>query len=107
VSSQPPRFVPTLTEVVHPATAPAGAAQAASPMAIDRGRVEDELVQRVLQRIDLTMERRLHEALGQLILEHTERIGPHLRDEIESVVRQSVRHAFAQELGNEENAPEV
>jgi hypothetical protein len=101
VSSQPPRFVPTLTEVVQPATAPVSAAEPPSVATLDSVGIEDQLVQRVLQRVDLTLERRLREALGQLILEHTERLAPQLREEIESVVRQSVNHAFAEELEND------
>jgi hypothetical protein len=107
MSSQPPRFVPTLTEVVRPATAPVPATETPLMAAVDSAAIEDQLVQRVLQRVDLILERRLREALGQLILEHTERLAPQLREEIESVVRQSVNHAFAQELENEKKPPGV
>jgi hypothetical protein len=107
MSSQPPRFVPTLTEVVQPAIAPVSAAETPSVAAPDSAGMEEQLVQRVLQRVDLTLERRLREALGQLILEHTERLAPQLREEIEAVVRQSVSHAFAQELENDKKSPEV
>ncbi len=55
------------------------------------------MVQRVLQRIDLVLERRLREAVGELILAHTQTLAPRLREEIELVVRQSVSQAFAQE----------
>jgi hypothetical protein len=55
------------------------------------------MVQRVLQRVDLILERRLRESVGQLILEHTQSLAPRLREEIERVVRQSVRQAFEQE----------
>jgi hypothetical protein len=107
VSSQPPRFVPTLTEVVFPSSVPLPASETGSVAATDNTRAEDEMVQRVLQRVDLMLERRMREALGQLILEQTERLGPHLRDEIESVIRESVRQAFAQELGVERNSSGV
>lgn len=107
MSSQPPRFVPTLTEVVQPATAPVLAADTPPAGAVDSAGIENQLVQRVLQRVDLILERRLREALGQLILEHTEQLAPQLREEIESVVRQSVSHAFAQELDNDKKPPEV
>jgi hypothetical protein len=107
MSSQPPRFVPTLTEVVEPAIVPISAAETPPAAAPDSAGMEEQLVQRVLQRIDLTLERRLREALGQLILEHTERLALQLREEIEAVVRQSVSHAFAQELENDKKSSGV
>jgi hypothetical protein len=107
MSSQPPRFVPTLTEVVQPATAPVSAGETPPVAALDSAGIEEQLIQRVLQRLDLILERRLREALGQLILEHTERLAPQLKEEIESVVRQSVSHAFAQELENDKKPPGV
>lgn len=94
----PPRFVPTLTEVFHPAPSPSAAtAKAPIRMALS-AELQDQMVQRVLQRVDLLLERRLREAVGQLILEHTETLAPRLREEIEQVVRQSVSLAFEQEM---------
>jgi hypothetical protein len=90
----PPRFVPTLTEVFQPAPA---ALQTLAPGTLSPEQ-QEQMIMRVLQRIDMTLERRLHEAVGQLIQEHTEALVPHLRDEIERVVRQSVNHAFDQEV---------
>lgn len=99
-SSVPPRFVPTLTEVVRPtappATAPGKAAAKAAP-STDASGLEDQMVQRVMQRVDLILERRLREVVGQLILEHTQTLAPRLREEIEMVVRESVKQAFEQE----------
>jgi hypothetical protein len=91
VPRTPPRFVPTLTEVVHqPAAPPAGWA--------DAGALQEQVVHRVMQRIDLSLERRLREAVALLVLEQTQALGPRLRDEIESAVRQSVSEAVAEEL---------
>jgi hypothetical protein len=96
-ASVPPRFVPTLTEVFQPAPPPVlTPGEAAMPMTLSPGQ-QDEMVKRVLQRIDMTLERRLREAVGQLILEHTETLAPRLREEIERVVRQSVNQAFEHE----------
>lgn len=97
-STKPPRFVPTLTEVVLPTPAPAASAGAmpATPVGHSAD-LEDQMVQRVLRRVDLILERRLREAVGQLILEHTQTLAPRLREEIEQVVRQSVSQAFEQE----------
>ena len=55
----PPRFVPTLTEVVQSGPVPL----AASP-----GLSADQLAQRVLQRVDLALDRRLREAIATLLL---------------------------------------
>lgn len=105
----PPRFVPTLTEVVRPVAAPmppsgqagATAAPAASPAPLAApaasSDLQEQMVQRVLQRVDLVLERRLREVVGQLILEHTQSLAPRLREEIEDVVRQSVSQVFEQE----------
>jgi len=99
-SSVPPRFVPTLTEVVRPAapptTAPGRPVAKATPWS-DISGPEDQMVQRVMQRVDLILERRLREVVGQLILEHTQTLAPRLREEIEMVVRESVSQAFEQE----------
>jgi hypothetical protein len=86
----PPRYVPTLTEVVKSTTGP----QAAFPAALS----QEQLIARVMQRVDLTLERRLREAIASTVLEQTRSITPLLRDEIESVVRETVSQAFADEL---------
>ncbi|MDP1935636.1 MAG: hypothetical protein Q8K91_00355 [Hylemonella sp.] len=97
MSSPPPRFVPTLTEVVEASPAVPNLSLAPSVADVDRAAMEDQLVERVLRRVDLILERRLRETVGQLILEHTDTLAPQLRQEIERVVRQSVSQAFAQE----------
>ena len=96
----PPRFVPTLTDVVQPAMSHEAPRQDGSttPSAASLERFEDQLVHRVMQRVDLVLEGRLREAVGQLILTHTQALGPRLREEIELVVRESVSQAVAQEL---------
>ncbi len=88
----PPRFVPTLTEVVNPGhsgTAPA----AAAPWS------QEQLIHRIMQRIDLSLDRRLRETIATIVLEQTRTLGPQLRDEIELVVRQTVSQALSEELG--------
>jgi len=85
----PPRYVPTLTEVVktsaEPRPAPADTSQ-------------EQVVRRVMQRIDLTLERKLREAIAATVIEQTRSIAPMLRDQIELVVRETVAQAFAEEL---------
>jgi hypothetical protein len=93
----PPRFVPTLTDVVrqveHFAPVQPYANAQHNPL-----QLEDQIVHRVMQRVDLVLERRLREAVAQVILSHTQTLGPRLREEIELVVRESVSQAVAQEL---------
>ncbi len=88
----PPRYVPTLTEVVQPAAMPEDGA------AVSLEQLQEQVIHRVMQRVDLSLERRLREAIASLVLEHTRNLGPLLREEIELVVRQSVTEAVAQEL---------
>ncbi len=63
------------------------------------------MMQRIMQRVDLVLERRLRETVGQLILEHTQTLAPRLREEIELVVRESVSQAFAQEASQAQSPP--
>ena len=88
----PPRFVPTLTEVVR-----SGVSSASSKSQV--GLTQDQLVARVMQRVDLTLERKLREAIAATVLEQTRALGPILREEIELVVRDAVSQAFADEIG--------
>jgi uncharacterized protein (DUF4415 family) len=92
-SRVPPRFVPTLTEVVRPG---AGGAEPTPPAPAVS---QEQIVQRVMQRVDASLERRLREALAAAIVEHTRTLGPIVQDEIEAVVRQAVADAFEDEFG--------
>ena len=92
----PPRFVPTLTDVVH--ALDQYSAQPSEQVQHNPVQLEDQIVHRVMQRVDLVLERRLREAVAQVILSHTQTLGPRLREEIELVVRESVSQAVAQEL---------
>jgi hypothetical protein len=87
----PPRFVPTLTEVVQSAAAPAVAAGLPALNA-------EQLAQRVLQRLDLTLDRRVREAIASVVLEQTSALAPILRERLDAVVRQAVAQAVAEEL---------
>ncbi len=128
----PPRYVPTLTEVVTglepvppeasvaaPAL-PAAASQEAVPAvlfeapavlfeapavptAADMAVAEELLVQRLLQRVELALDQRLQACIAQVVQEQTRSITLRLQEELESVVRQTVHDAVAQEL--EQPAP--
>ncbi|MBI5279579.1 MAG: hypothetical protein HY854_24315 [Burkholderiales bacterium] len=94
VARTPPKFVPTLTEVVRspPAAAP-------EPVFF-----EDQLVVKVMQRVDLSLERRLREAIATVLLEHTRSLGPAIRQEVEAAVRQAVTQALADEIASQQQA---
>ena len=90
----PPRFVPTLTDVAKMGDYSALLA----PKAPSGDQLEEQIVHRVMQRVDLVLERRLREAIAQVTLAHAQALIPQLRAEIELVVRESVLQAVAQEL---------
>ena len=93
-SRTPPRFVPTLTEVVKPA------GEDKKPAAPSSEASQDQIIQRVMQRVDLVLERRLREAIAATVIEQTRSIAPMLRSEIEAVVRETVEQAFAEEFAS-------
>ena len=102
-ASIPPRFVPTLTDVVL-LSENDGVYTVAVPANVSPSELEDRIIQRVMQRVDMVLERRLREAVGAVILSHTQTLGPRLRSEIEQVVQESVRQALAQERHGAANA---
>lgn len=93
--SSPPRYVPTLTEVVVPVVPAAGsnAAGVDSADASFQG-LEEPVVQDVLRRVDLVLERRLREAVGKVVSQHSDALAQQLRVEIERVVRETVAQAM-------------
>lgn len=149
----PPRFVPTLTEVVRidratgpdaappaahaplaappaswdaalgpaapavpvpnpwpqpPAAAftppPMAAPGPASASALPAG-IEEYIVHRVMQRVDVVLDQRLREAIATVVQEQTRSMVPRLREEVESVVRHAVYEAVAEELSTDAAAP--
>jgi hypothetical protein len=90
----PPRFVPTLTEVVH-APPVATPAPHAGPM---QGLTDEQWVTRIMQRVDLTLDRRLCGAVATVIVDQTRNLAPLLREQVESVVREAVAQALSDEI---------
>ena len=84
----PPRFVPTLTEVV----------QGASTNADSERLAHEQLVRRIMQRVDLTLDRRLREAIASVVLEHSRQLAPALREQVEAAVTAAVSEALADEF---------
>lgn len=102
----PPRFVPTLTEVVQgQADAPApplhgsagGAAGYGTPVPLSP-QMQEALIQRVLQRVDQTLALRLREAISAAALQHSQAVAEHMRAEIQAVVTDLVAQAVGHEL---------
>ncbi len=87
----PPRFVPTLTEVVQKPSTPATPPVPLPPSA-------DQIAQRVLQRVDLVLDRKLREAIATVVVEQTAALAPRLRERIDVAVREAVAHAVAEEM---------
>ena len=116
----PPRFVPTLTTVLDLPAEPLGAASAAPasappPPAVDPAeavalppaeqrseaeivRLEEQLLHRVLQRVDLSLEERLSDTVSAAVQQQLDAMVPLLREEIEAVLRALVIEAMAAEL---------
>lgn len=113
----PPRFVPTLTTVFerpepvpHPLAddAPTPAidlreAVALGPVArlseLESFALEEQLMHRVLQRIDASLEERLSDVVSAAVQVQLDAMVPRLRSEIEAVLRSLVVESLAQELG--------
>lgn len=93
----PPRFVPTLTEVVDLASSRATANNPANSSQSRREPEANLLVDRVMARLDGPLQLRLRETIGQLAIEHFRKLEPLLREEIDSVVRRAVEDAIARE----------
>ncbi|WP_027996314.1 hypothetical protein [Simplicispira psychrophila] len=115
----PPRFVPTLTEVVLD-TRPAPLLEPLPPPVPEQPQpaahlaelapqmpdgFEELLVHRVMQRVDVGLDRRLRDAIATVVQEQTRSVLPRLREEVESVVRQVVYEAVAEELASKNQAP--
>eukprot|EP01036_Dinobryon_divergens_P009472 gene9472-12661_t len=110
----PPRFVPTLTTVLEIPAEPAvpepqAAVQATQPdpestMALPPAAqlsqaeivsLEEQLLHRVLQRVDLSLEERLSDTVSAAVQHQLDAMVPRLRNEIEAVLRALVIEAMA------------
>ncbi|WP_404302478.1 hypothetical protein [Alicycliphilus denitrificans] len=63
--------------------------------------MEEYVVHRVMQRVDLVLDQRLREAIALVVQEQTRSMVPRLREEVESVVRHAVYEAVADELAGD------
>jgi hypothetical protein len=87
----PPRYVPTLTEVVKIPPAPV-------PRPVVPAVTEEQWVHRIMQRVDMTLDRRLREAIAAVVVEQTRNLSPLVREQVEAAVREAVAQALEEEL---------
>ncbi|MDP9901813.1 hypothetical protein [Variovorax ginsengisoli] len=91
---RPPSFVPTLTDVV----APGMSSTAARDPNGEGPELEELVVQRVMERVALTLEDQLSDAVSAAVQLHLDAMSAQLRVEIEGVVRRLTTDALAREL---------
>lgn len=65
---------------------------------MERFALEEQLMHRVMQRVDLQLEERLSDVVAAAVQTQLDQMVPRLRDEIEDVLRTLVTEALAQEL---------
>jgi len=103
----PPRFVPTLTTVVDMPSAThdmsvdvLGTAWTRShdPEALAVDSIHEQLLHRVLQRIDSTLQERLSDAVSTAVTKQLEAMLPRLRHEMEDALRSLIADSLLQEV---------
>lgn len=81
-----PRFLPTLTEVVHLPPPPEP-----PPAAIDT----DAMVDKVMQAVSPHIENQLRELVSDLVQEQLRELAPRIQHDLEQMVRAAVEGAIA------------
>lgn len=88
-----PRFLPTLTEVVHPSAGAAHRSVVPAPL-VDR----EAILERVRNDVDLVLQTHLEATVANAMLDQVAVIVARIREEIEPMVRRAVADAVAAEL---------
>ena len=88
-----PRFLPTLTEVVHP-SGPAATVEEVRLPVVD----PEALLNRVHADVDAALQRQLESTVTNAMLDQVAVIVARIREEIEPLVRQAVADAVAAEI---------
>lgn len=83
-----PRFLPTLTEVVHPPNPPEPPPQAS----IDT----EAMVAKVMQAVSPHIESQLRELVSDLVQEQLRELAPRIQHDLEQMVRAAVEGAVAE-----------
>ncbi|WP_082493025.1 hypothetical protein [Acidovorax sp. Leaf160] len=100
-----PAPAPARAMAPMPVETPARPAQAAAPATALPAGIEEYIVHRVMQRVDVVLDQRLREAIATVVQEQTRSMVPRLREEVESVVRHAVYEAVAEELSADGSTP--
>lgn len=106
----PPVAAQTVAPLAPPAAVPGtvpvvpNVGQPTAARALPEG-MEEYMVHRVMQRVDVALDQRLRDAIATVVQEQTRSVLPRLREEIESVVRHAVYEAVADELAGGHTAP--
>lgn len=99
VTRIPPRFVPTLTEVVQiPSPGSAAGSAAGSADSVPQAYNPDDIVDKLMHRLDGPLQTAIGAILSSLAVDHFKKLEPLLRDEIDRTVRRAVDDALAAEL---------
>lgn len=93
----PTAMPPPAASPAGPTSPPAGPA-APTLTAADFSGIEEMVIHRIIQRVDVVLDQRLREAIATVVQEQTRSMVPRLREEVESVVRHAVYEAVADEL---------
>ncbi|TAH13203.1 MAG: hypothetical protein EAZ11_03295 [Curvibacter sp.] len=87
ISKPAPRFLPTLTEVVHLANPP-------EPVS-NNNTETDALVAKVMQAVSPHIENQLRELVNDLVMEQLRDLSPRIQHDVEQLVRAAVEGALA------------
>ena len=90
------RFVPTLTEVVHPDAASNAMAPASPPSQVVSPEILEQIVDASILRAESALTEKLPELLAVVLHEHALAVSERLRREIKVVVRESVTTAVTE-----------
>ncbi|MCA3238878.1 MAG: hypothetical protein ACK5OI_09390 [Curvibacter sp.] len=88
------RSLPTLTEVVDAPVRGALPAQDPARPGVD----EEALVQRVMQRLDATLDERVRGVVAAALEEQMKELAPRIRQRVDNAVRKAVTQALGGEL---------
>jgi hypothetical protein len=106
----PPKFVPTLTQVVPPSTSlqPASVPVAPAPVGLPdamalqiQQRVLQHVTEHVMKQVQTTLERQIREAVAGVALSHAHAIAIDLEPAIEEVVTSTLAQALHDALAKE------
>lgn len=106
----PPRYVPTLTQVIPAAqrqvvdiVAQAQSLSSESELAsADQiaQQLRQQMVMRTRQYLDIELQRRIRETVSQLALEHAHKLFEELQPQLEATIRQVIDEAVAQAVAH-------